>query len=237
MIWIAESDDVASSTFLQNNVSLFEKDENVVLAYCQSNRINSSGILTGSWKNFTDDLDSKLFSKEFIIDGNDYIERFLIHRNSIPNASAVIFKKSVYEESGGATSYLKNVGDWLTWIQILFYGKIAYSPLLLNQFRAHDESVIAKFIKFQEKDVFKDWYGLDMRLGLVHFFKSKKILVTPILKKVNANYMAIDKGNLGLYKLKNREFVNGWKLILQASFFPKLQSGFIKKAFFSKKVS
>lgn len=237
LVWIAESDDMASSIFLQNNVSFFEKDEKIVLAYCQSNRINSSGIVTGSWKDFTDDLDSTLFCKAFIIEGKEYIERFLIHRNTIPNASAVVFSKSAYEKSGGATSNLKNVGDWLTWIQILCYGKMAYSPLLLNEFRAHDESVIAKSIKFEDKALYKDWYGLDMRILLVHFFKSKKVFIKPIIKKRNAHYMAIDKGNLGLYKLKNGEFLYGWKLILKASLFPTLQSGFIKKAFFSQKKS
>ena len=234
LIWIAESDDVAEPTFLEKLLPFFESDNKIAMAYCQSNSINAAGEITGTWETFTNDLDSELFNKEFIMDGATYIERFLIHRNTIPNASAVIFKKYLYIDSGGGTVPLKNVGDWLIWLKILSCGKIAFTSMLLNHFRAHGESVIAKSIKNEDKTVFKDWYGLEMRSSLSKFLNTKKINISTETKKINAYYMAIDKGNMGLFKLKNGHFLNGWKLIFQASFFSKFQSGFIKKALFIK---
>lgn len=234
LIWIAESDDTSEINFLETLVSNFYRNEKVVLAYCQSKRINAKGEMTGDWKSFTDDLEEALFKNDFDMNGLDYIESFLIHRNTIPNASAVVFKKSAYTQTGGANKSLKNVGDWLVWIQILTEGQIAYSSQLLNNFRYHSESVIAKSIKNEDKTVFKDWYGYDMRCRLVQYLKLKNIKLSKKAQVVNNKYLSIDMGNFGLYKLKNGNFFEGWKLILQASFFPVLQSGFIKKAILIK---
>jgi len=234
LIWIAESDDTAENNFLETLLSNFEKDAKVVLAYCQSKRIDAGGEVTGNWKNFTDDLDNDLFKNDFVWNGQDYIESFLIHRNTIPNASAVVFKKAAYSQTGGANNFLKNVGDWLIWLQILTEGNIAYSSQLLNNFRYHSESVIAKSIKNVDKTVFKDWYGYDMRCALIQYLRSKKMKLSKKAQIINNRYLSIDRGNLGLYKLKNGNFFQGWKLVLQTSFFPILQSGFIKKAIFNK---
>jgi glycosyltransferase involved in cell wall biosynthesis len=234
LLWIAESDDTAEINFLETLVSNFYRNEKVVLAYCQSKRINAKGEMTGDWKSFTDDLEEALFKNDFDMNGLDYIESFLIHRNTIPNASAVVFKKSAYTQTGGANKSLRNVGDWLVWLQILTEGQISYSSLLLNNFRYHSESVIAKAVKNEDKTVFKDWYGYDMRCRLIEYLSSKKIKLSKKTQIVNDKYLSIDRGNLGLYNLKNGHFFAGWKLILQASFFPVLQSGFIKKAILIK---
>jgi len=235
LIWIAESDDVADINFLSKTASFFGKDDDIKLAYCQSNRMNDKGQITGTWKSFTDDVGFDFFNKDFLVDGNTYIDSFLIHRNTIPNASAVLFNRQAYIKCGGTNEQLKNVGDWLIWLQILTDGKIAYTSECLNNFRYHPESVIAKAVKNVDRADFNDWYGLEMRTLLVQFLKKSKIKFSKQALKINACYMAIDKGNLGLYKLKKRKFIEGWKLIIQASFNPTLQSGFIKKAISLKK--
>ncbi len=234
LVWISESDDTAENNFLETLISIFDKNEKVVLAYCQSKRIDAIGETTGNWKNHTDDLDDELFKNDFIMNGLDYIESFLIHRNTIPNASAVVFKKSAYTHTGGANNFLKNVGDWLTWIQILTEGKIAYSSQLLNNFRYHSESVIAKSIKNEDKTVFKDWYGYDMRCRLIQYLHLKNIKLSKKAQVINNKYLSIDRANFGLYELQNGNFLKGWKLILQASFYPVFQTGFIKKAILIK---
>ena len=237
LIWIAESDDVADLNFLMKTISFFNKADEIKLAYCQSNRMNNDGEITGTWKSFTDDLSNHFFNKDFIGDGKNYIELFLIHRNTIPNASAVLFSREAYIKCGGADEQLKNVGDWLVWLKILIAGKIAYTSECLNNFRYHSESVIAKAVKNVDQADFNDWYGLAMRKQLVQFLKKSKTKISKQALKINACYMATDKGNLGLYKLKKRKFIAGWKLILQVSFYPTLQSGFIKKAISLKKTN
>lgn len=232
LIWIAESDDIAEPYLLEKIIHSFNTNNNVVLAYCQSNLINGKGEITGSCKTFTVGKDDYLFNDNFVMDGKEYIERFLIHRNTIPNASAVVFKKSMYELTGGLPLIVKNIGDWLAWLKILCYGNITFIAAPLNSFRRHEDSVIAKATSEDNKKAHKDWYGYNMRCEFSSFLKTNKIKLTRIAEKINANYLAIDKGNLGLYYLQSKRFVGGWKLILQASFYPTPQSGFIKRAIF-----
>lgn len=42
-LWIAEADDICEGTFLEELISRFEKDKDVVLAYCQSKQIDEDG--------------------------------------------------------------------------------------------------------------------------------------------------------------------------------------------------
>lgn len=147
LIWIAESDDVADLSFLDNLVKPFIKNPNLVLAYSQSHRIDSQGNITGSWKDYTDDLNSETFKENFTMSGLDYINRFLIVKNTIPNASGVIFKKKTYLKVGGANPNRRFIGDWEIWSKIISEGEVFYCANCLNFFRYHETSVIAKAVK------------------------------------------------------------------------------------------
>ncbi len=232
LIWIAESDDAAEPELLENLVAYLQSDNEVVLAYCKSKRINDLGEVTGECKTFSGEME-KLLNRNFVMDGQEYIERFLIHLNTIPNASAVVFRKSVYDNVEGAPEQIKNIGDWLTWLKILCFGKVAYVSKPLNYFRYHSKSVTAKAGQTLDINEFEDWYGYDMRCNYGRFIKHRKIKLPLNIKKVNANYIAIDKGNMGLYNLKKKEYLKGLILILHASFYTKFQSGFIKRALFN----
>lgn len=143
-IWIAESDDWAEKEFLETLITNINHSDKVVLSYCQSKRINSEGIATGDWKNWTDDLSKSQFEKPFELKGFDYIAQYLKHRNTIPNASAVIFRKDAYIKVGGVDMDIKYVADWLLWLKLLLVGDIVFAPENYNNFRYHDKSVIAQ---------------------------------------------------------------------------------------------
>lgn len=146
LIWIAESDDVADLTFLEELVPQFEKNPNLTLAYSQSYRIDSTNKITGSWLDQTNDLNKNQFLSDFTMDGLDYIHKYLIVKNTIPNASAVIFKKQKYIDVGRANQNLKLVGDWAIWSKICAEGDIFYCYKKLNFFRYHSTSVIATVV-------------------------------------------------------------------------------------------
>jgi glycosyltransferase involved in cell wall biosynthesis len=230
-VWIAESDDIADSCLLDALIKKMESDSKIVLAYCQSNRINEKDEITGSWKDFTSDLEySELFDRDFIMNGKEYISKFLIHRNTIPNASAVLFRKSIFQKVGGAPANLKTSGDWLTWLKMLCYGKVAFVAEPLNYFRYHDRSVIARAHQNFDTGSYREKYDRTMRKEFIAFLKQKDILLSPVTCRQNKYYISLDDGNEGLYRLKNREYLNGWRKVVYASLWPRLQSGFIKKA-------
>ncbi len=153
LIWIAESDDIADPYFLAKLVPQFDQNPDLALAYCQSNRMNAQGEITGTWKDFTDSVDPVLFERDFSMSGLEYFEKFLNHQNTIPNASGVLFKKEIYFQVGGANPSLRFIGDWEIWAKIIVEGDIYFTHECLNSFRYHDTSVIAQ--ARQKKDHFE----------------------------------------------------------------------------------
>ena len=135
-VWIAESDDYASPQFLDTLVAPLNTHPNVGLAYCQSHVVNGAGQVMGTAEAWTDDLDARRWKNEFIDQGNSECQ-YLIYKNTIPNASAVLFRKAVFSEAGGGDPSMKMVGDWLVWIKMLLIADIYFSPIPLNCFRTH----------------------------------------------------------------------------------------------------
>jgi hypothetical protein len=74
-------------------------------------------------------------------DGLAEINSALIKKNTIPNASAVVFRKNTALEIGLAPVNYRLSGDWLFWILLLSKGKVAYSVDTLNYFRTHTRTV------------------------------------------------------------------------------------------------
>ena len=184
-IWIAESDDWAEKEFLEVMIEQIENEKNVVISYCQSKRVNSESIEIGDWKSWTDDLNKKQFENNFIQNGIDYIIKFLAHKNTIPNASAVIFKKEAYLNVNGVDKDVKYVSDWLLWLKLLLIGDIAFVSQSYNKFRFHDKSVISKALQ-TDNYPFKYKYDIILRKNflkkcikhksIVNIFKHKLAL-------------------------------------------------------------
>lgn len=147
-IWIAESDDMCDQSFLETLMKEFTAHPNLVLAYTQSVRLNNNNEKTGSWITWTESMkEGKIFNQSFQMNGTEFVKKFMLYRNVIPNASGVVFKKDAFVSCNGAIPLLKTNGDWDMWIKILLQGDIYYCREELNHFRFHDNSVIAKSIK------------------------------------------------------------------------------------------
>lgn len=144
-IWIAESDDCAELNFLEQLVRAIQTEKNITIAYSQSTRMNKDSEITGDWLDHTADLkESDQFNQSFMMNGLEYLEKYLVYKNTIPNASGALFKKSAYIAVGGAKVDLKTNGDWDLWFKLLLNGNIFYTADKLNHFRYHSSSVIAK---------------------------------------------------------------------------------------------
>lgn len=183
-IWIAESDDSANPDLLQRLYQLTTHNPELVLAYCQSNKMNKDGNITGTWKEWTDDLDYSLFMNDFIMNGREYTEKFLIHQNTIPNASAVLFRKQSFLSVGRVDEDIKNCSDWLLWLKLATQGDIAYCAACLNNFRYNDTSVIASAVKAKRVSFFKK-FDIEMRTSYNAFLKRQRTDFNPIRKENN----------------------------------------------------
>lgn len=189
-IWIAESDDVADVSLLENLIHLAEQDENIVLSYCQSYKINAEGKIIGNWIDWTQELDENLFKHNFTFEGMEFIKKYLLTNNTIPNASAVIFKRDNFNSVGKADIDVPYCADWLLWMKILTTGKITFHAEPLNYFRKHENSVISKITNSSELFVFK--YNIILLAKFIEFLKKKNLEKKKELIQIFKKQLSID---------------------------------------------
>lgn len=151
IIWIAEADDLCEETFLETVIEPFHLFEEVVLSYCQSKIIDEKDkIIADDYLHYLAFSSKYKWKKSYVNDGCNEIIHFLSIQNTIPNVSAVLFKKLDFEEK-----VLKNLarfeiaGDWYFYVKLLQKGKIAFIVDSLNLHRRHSQSVIHSKNKYR----------------------------------------------------------------------------------------
>jgi glycosyltransferase involved in cell wall biosynthesis len=140
-VWIAESDDYADEHLLKTLVTLLEAEPITVLAYCRSWDIGECDERVGFADLYLERVDREHWNKDFVSDGAEECRRFFVHGNPVPNASAVVFRRAVYEKVGGADEDLRLCGDYKLWAAMALEGKISYTAAPMNYYRTHSESV------------------------------------------------------------------------------------------------
>jgi hypothetical protein len=113
LIWIAESDDCAHPEFLERLLPEFH-DRDVALAYCQSALIGPEGQLWApDFLGHTDDISPERWRSRYSADGAFEAEFALSQKNTIPNASAVVFRRSERLSFAEELAGMRFAGDWL----------------------------------------------------------------------------------------------------------------------------
>lgn len=140
-IWIAESDDAADPAFLERLLAALNSHPVAGLAYSQSWRIDENGKQHGTWAPVTAELDANLWKHDFVLPGTELVRRFMIHSNIIPNASAVVMRRSVLEAVGPAPEAMRIAGDWVFWVRCMMTTEVAFVAEPLNCFRFHQQNV------------------------------------------------------------------------------------------------
>jgi glycosyltransferase involved in cell wall biosynthesis len=143
-LWIAESDDYADKRLLERLTEVLDADPKIAFAYCRSWRVSSDDQLEGFADLYLAYLDAHKWTENFCTDGREMCRNYLHHTNPVPNASAVLLRKHIYELVGGADESLRLCGDWKLWIAMALAGKVAYLREPLSYFRFHEGSVRSK---------------------------------------------------------------------------------------------
>ena len=140
-IWIAEADDYADKNFVKKVIKCFD-DKEVVFAYSQSFQIDEyDNILSDNYFAYTDDISKDKWLNNYIRNGKEEITDTLSIKNTVPNVSAVIFKKTPIQNILDELTKFEIAGDWYFYVWILEKGKICYISESLNYHRRHSNSV------------------------------------------------------------------------------------------------
>lgn len=150
LVWIAEADDWAEPRFLETAAAAFQRPD-VVISMTQSRQADEDGrILAGHYLDYVKDVDPEKWTRGFVGEGPKEVREGLSIKNTIPNASAVVFRRAPLLET--LSRYAREIGsyrvagDWCVYVNMLRNGALAFSSEALNTHRRHDASVtISRF--------------------------------------------------------------------------------------------
>jgi glycosyltransferase involved in cell wall biosynthesis len=133
-IWLAESDDCALPGLLSTLVKKLEANPRLALAYVQSQMIDESGRHLGLPFAWTDDISKTRWRADYLAEGRREILEALSIKNTIPNASAVVFRNfpniaELVDDS------MRLCADWLFWVRLCALGDVAFHSEPLNYWR------------------------------------------------------------------------------------------------------
>lgn len=156
LIWIAEADDYADSTFLESLVRKM-MDEDIALAYSNSTTVDENNEVIGDYTWYYQRLNVNHWDKPYTVSANDEINLGLGVKNTVPNVSAVVLrKKYITEEMLQIASTFKLSGDWYIYVNLLKGHKITYEPKKLNYYRKHQQSVTSQSHGDEQKRIILD---------------------------------------------------------------------------------
>ena len=133
-IWIAESDDWCETNFLEEIFKeMISYDVNEIsIAYTHTYIYNTDRNLLNVVKPSPDK--SKYHKKNIVL------EKIMLPRLSIINASMAIFKREKYSQITKDFQNYNYCGDWLFWIEIGKTGDVLEVNKFLNYFRIHNKN-------------------------------------------------------------------------------------------------
>lgn len=136
LVWFAESDDRCAPELLATLKAPFAPG--VQLSYAQSRPISAAGlVLASDYRDYTDDLSLDRWTVPYLVEGRDEVVAALAHKNTIPNASAVLMRRATIAPLAAELETYRQCGDWFLYLACAEAGRIAFSPTVLNDHRRH----------------------------------------------------------------------------------------------------
>lgn len=144
-VWIAESDDTCSPLFLEKLITCFKERENLSFAFVLSQCIFKDGSLGGVFQ--------REFGESICFNGPMFFQKYLVNRNVIMNASAVLFKREFALSIDKTYTSYRGIGDWMFWVLLAQLGEVSVVAEVLNFYRKHDTNTIEKISRSGGEDI------------------------------------------------------------------------------------
>ncbi len=208
-IWIAESDDIADSHFLEECANCINSHPKTGLVYCDSNIFDVVHQQTS--RRFSDRKNSIFktvkWSHAYWQSGIHEINECLKYDCTVNNVSAAVFKKELALQILDGALTFRYYADWYCFLRLCLLSGISYIPKALNTYRFHSQSLLnaETSLIISTKEYFKIlkllYYNnmiTNRKKLLTHF--AYNYLAFGILKDgprkmfaITRNYFAIDK--------------------------------------------
>lgn len=145
-VWIAEADDVAEPEMLETLISKMQQVE-AGIGFVDSWQLDEHNHRLGdSYRFYFDSIEPGSFDESFVMEGPEFLKRFLAIKNIILNVSGVVFRRDVLlaamEAAEKDLDDLSVAGDWRLYCEICGAGhRVVFEKAALNGHRRHSTSV------------------------------------------------------------------------------------------------
>lgn len=158
-ILFAQCDDFAEANQIKILIKEFEKNPSVGVVFSKSQLVDEKGMVftddfVGREKSFKDSV-----NKTNLISGSK-MKEFLSFSCVIPNLSAALIKRELFERVNGLSDSYLVVADWEFWLDITEETDFFYVEKPLNYFRQHGMTIRSSVkMKTQIIEIFKMFYN------------------------------------------------------------------------------
>lgn len=139
-ILFAQCDDYADPNQISKLVEMATANPEVAVVYSRSNLVDQNGTFISDDFSIREKKFKKLCGNNCLIPGNKMFE-FLTVACVIPNLSAAIIKRKVYQKVGGLSEEYLVASDWDFWLKISQNHSFFYISESLNNFRQHNTTI------------------------------------------------------------------------------------------------
>lgn len=133
-VWIAESDDVADTSFLQTAIDALSRNKTAGMVQTRSYYYTAHNETQGVCKVYDTPYD---WDTDFCENGRCFARNAMLINNSLINASAIVFRKKAIADAMSDTHFKLN-GDWFLYLTVLLKYDFCHIGKPLNYFRQHD---------------------------------------------------------------------------------------------------
>ena len=135
-VWIAESDDSCTPELLEQLVGILEAEPEAVMAHVGSVQIDEEG------KQLERDFDGWEPDGSLHRDSpKQYLYKAMRHRDTLYNASKVLFRRMAAEDIDKTYARMRYCGDGIFWLELSRWGDVLELRRKLNRFRQHTQRV------------------------------------------------------------------------------------------------
>lgn len=224
-IWIAEGDDWAAPGF-REAFEPFCTDPETAVVFCESLVADDKGNILHPWKG-QGKAAMEFPGHDAVWEGPELITKGLVYENLLPNASGVVFRRTALEEVGGVDPSIAYCADWLLWLKLCSFSKVARIAQPYNHFRRHPHSVIHKAY-----GQFTAWQAdLMMRKAWQKWLKSRG-LHHPLTEVYAVNRQLIRQLQTDIFQelSAHRQWGQAANLLLKAPWQPRLMLQWLRRA-------
>lgn len=173
-IIFAQCDDYAEITQLEKLYISMQNNPSVGVVFSSSTLIDKTGHILGCDFDTREKQFKRQCFQNAIIKGSQ-IKEYFLHSCVIPNLSAALIKRSLFQKLKGLSSNYQVLADWDFWLRMSLECDFYYIREPLNNFRQHNTTIRNSVkLKHQVKEVFEMYYNFFSYTNISNRIQLKK---------------------------------------------------------------